>query len=397
MKVRRRVQSIADDHRVTTFELFFDLVFVFAFTQLTAYMTHDHTAAGIVQAMLLLALFWWSWSAYAWLGNQANAAVGTVRAVMLVAMTAVFILALATPEAWHDAPGGLHWTHRADGGLHRRACGAPGRIPDGRPRRLRLAATAGEERHPADVGRRAAGDRRRRRRYRSDCAVGTRAAADWGATYLTSRGGGGWRINSRIHWVERHSIVIILALGESIVAIGTGASGQPISWTLLAAAVLGILIAAALWWLYFDVAADAAEESLGRREGTDLVKTVINAYSYGHFVLIAGIVVVAFGVEEALAHAGDSKSAGAFNAGALSIGAAVYVIGFAAFWFALEREVVWSRVVAAAALIAVWPLLASVRSLVGIAVVLAVLVALVGVEVRDRGRVEQLGVGRNSG
>src|SRR5688572_14814136 len=108
MIIRGRVQSNDDDHRVTTFELFFDLVFVFAFTQLTSYMAHNHTAAGIVQAMLLLALFWWSWSAYAWLGNQANAGVGTVRAVMVVAMTAVFILALATPEAWHDAPGGLH-------------------------------------------------------------------------------------------------------------------------------------------------------------------------------------------------------------------------------------------------------------------------------------------------
>ena len=91
MSVRGRVQSNDDDHRATTFELFFDLVFVFAFTQLTSYMAHNHTAAGIVQAMLLLALFWWSWSAYAWLGNQANAGVGTVRAVMVVAMTAVFI------------------------------------------------------------------------------------------------------------------------------------------------------------------------------------------------------------------------------------------------------------------------------------------------------------------
>jgi low temperature requirement protein LtrA len=395
MKVRRRVKSIADDHRVTTFELFFDLVFVFAFTQLTAYMTHNHTAAGVVQAMLLLALFWWSWSAYAWLGNQANAAVGTVRAVMLVAMTAVFILALATPEAWHDAPGGLHG-----------------------PTVLTAAYIVVRVAHQVVYLMAARGDPALQRQLVRNViplmsgvvllvigvAVGGTGqtvlwalalAADWGATYLTSRGGGGWRINSRIHWVERHGIVIILALGESIVAIGTGASGQPISWTLLAAAVLGILIAAALWWLYFDIAADAAEESLGRREGTELVKTVINAYSYGHFVLIAGIVVIAFGVEEALAHAGDSKSAGAFNAGALSIGAAVYVVGFAAFWFALEHEVVWSRVVAAAALIAVWPLLASVRPLVGIAVILAILVALVGVEVRDRGRVEQLGVGRN--
>lgn len=127
--------------------------------------------------------------------------------------------------------------------------------------------------------------------------------------------------------------------------------------------------------------ADAAEESLARRRGADLVNVVIKAYTYGHFVVIAGIVVVAFGVEEALAHAGDASGFGAFNAGALSFGAATYVFGSAAFWFALERKVVWSRIVGAAALLAAWPVLAAVRPLAGLAIGLAILTAVAAVEV----------------
>gem|GEM_PF-6109435 len=103
-------------------------------------------------------------------------------------------------------------------------------------------------------------------------------------------------------------------------------------------------------------------------------------------MLIAGIVVVAFGVEEAVAHAGDPQGSGAFNADALSFGTAIYVCGFAAFWFALERKVVWSRIIAAAALVAAWPLLAAARPLADIAIVLAMLAALVAVEVRARAR-----------
>jgi low temperature requirement protein LtrA len=384
MSVRGRVQSVAEDHRVTTFELFFDLVFVFAVTQLTAYMADAHTAEGFVQATLLLALFWWSWSAYAWLGNQANAGVGAVRVGMVVAMVSVFLLALATPEAWHDAPGGLNG-----------------------PVVLTAAYIVVRSAHMAVYLMAARGDPGLQRQLLvntiplvssvallvTGVAVGgtgqtvlwsSALVADWGATYLTSRGGGGWRINSRSHWVERHGNVIILALGESIVAIGTGARDQPISWTLLAGAVLGILIATTMWWLYFDVSADAAEESLARRGGADLVNVVIKAYTYGHFVLIAGIVVAAFGVEEALAHAGDARGSGAFNAGALSFGAATYVFGSAAFWFALERKIAWSRIAGAAALVAAWPVLATARPLVGLAIVLAILVALASVEVRAR-------------
>src|SRR5690348_5889651 len=102
------VRAVDDTHRVTTFELFFDLVFVFAVTQVTAFMVNEHGAVGLGQGLLILALLWWAWCAFAWLGQQAQADMGVVRIAMTVAMVAVFIVALAIPEAWHDAPGGLN-------------------------------------------------------------------------------------------------------------------------------------------------------------------------------------------------------------------------------------------------------------------------------------------------
>jgi hypothetical protein len=100
-------RTVLAGSRVTTFELFFDLVYVFTLTQVTEYMAHEHTATGALRGMLLLALVWFSWSAYAWLGNQAQADLGIVRVGMTLAMAAVFVVALTVPEAWHDTPGGL--------------------------------------------------------------------------------------------------------------------------------------------------------------------------------------------------------------------------------------------------------------------------------------------------
>jgi len=101
------VRPTSEDDTATTFELFFDLVYVFAATQVTGYMSHAHDALGVLQGLLVLALLWWTWSAYAWLGNQARADTGIVRAAIATAMAAMFVVALAIPEAWDDAEGGL--------------------------------------------------------------------------------------------------------------------------------------------------------------------------------------------------------------------------------------------------------------------------------------------------
>jgi low temperature requirement protein LtrA len=102
------VRSTSEDHRATPFELLFDLVYVFAVTQVTGYMAAEHSAHGVLQGLLLLTLLWGTWSGYTWLGNQARADGGLLRAGMVAAMAAMFVVALTIPEAWHDAPGGLN-------------------------------------------------------------------------------------------------------------------------------------------------------------------------------------------------------------------------------------------------------------------------------------------------
>lgn len=106
--VLRATRPTGEDHQVTTFELFFDLVYVFALTQVTHFMAEEHSAYGVLQGLLILALLWWTWGGYTWLGNQARADEGILRAGMVVAMAAVFVVGLTIPEAWDDASGGLN-------------------------------------------------------------------------------------------------------------------------------------------------------------------------------------------------------------------------------------------------------------------------------------------------
>jgi low temperature requirement protein LtrA len=115
-------------------------------------------------------------------------------------------------------------------------------------------------------------------------------------TYLTARHGN-WRLQSVAHLTERHGLFMILAIGESVVAIGTGAAQQAISAPLLVAAILGVAVAVGLWWLYFDMVSLAAEQRLAEVRGQDRVDLAVDAYTYGHFPLVAGIVLAALGME----------------------------------------------------------------------------------------------------
>src|SRR5215216_2801724 len=265
-KVLGGVRPTSEDHRPTTFELFFDLVYVFAATQVTGYMAHEHSGHGVVQGLLLLALLWWTWSAYAWLGNQARVDEGVLRVGMAVAMAAIFVVALTIPEAWHDAPGGL------DGPL----------VLVGAYLLVRCV-------HFVLYTVAATGDRELRHQLAISSAPLLASAAllvpgallggwiqtllfagallvDWGGVYLTAREGS-WRLRSARYWTERHGLFIILALGESVVAIGAGAAQKAISAPLLLAAVLGVAAAVGLWWLYFDVASLAAEHRMLEAQG----------------------------------------------------------------------------------------------------------------------------------
>src|SRR6266700_1169700 len=213
------VRPTSQDHRATPFELLFDLVYVFAVTQVTAYMAKEDSARGVLQGLLLLTLLWWTWSAYTWLGNQARADEGLLRAGMAVAMAAIFVVALTIPEAWHDAPGGLNGPLVLVGAYLLVRCV-----------HLSLYAVA------------ATGDPGLRRQVARTWPPTLAGAAllvagallgGWTETllfaaallvegvgvYLTSRRGN-WRLHSVAHLTERHGLFIILAIGESVVAIG---------------------------------------------------------------------------------------------------------------------------------------------------------------------------------
>jgi low temperature requirement protein LtrA len=378
-------------HRATPFELFFDLVYVFAATQITGYVAHEHSAYGAVQGLLMLALLWGTWSGYTWLGNHSRADKGLLRAGMVVAMAAMFVVALAIPEAWHDAPGGLsgpvvlvgayllvRWIHLAvyavaatgDAGLRRQI--AITWLP------LLVGAAL------LVAGALAGG-------WVQLVLFATALLVDWAGIYLSARHGD-WRLHSPEHLTERHGLFIILALGESVVAIGVGAAGQPVSVALLAAAVLGVGAAVCLWWLYFDVVAPAARRRLVATRGEARISLAVEAYTYGHFPLVAGILLAALGVEGVVAHAGTSRPLGLFSALPLFGGAALYLAGHLLFEHRMHGTWNRARMATIGVLVAAAPLAAGLPPVAGLAGLVAVLTVLIVVEstARDAGTVERI-------
>lgn len=378
-KPLRKVRVSTESHRVTTFELFFDLVFVFAFTQTSRLMADEHSWLGALQGMIILGLLWWSWVSYSWLANQAHVDEGVMRLGMALAMTSMFVVALAIPEAFSDFEGGLSGplvlaiayavvrvTHTVlyivaadeDAALRRQVLRTSTAMILGSSLIVAGAVIGG----PAQTWFWLAG-----------------LLTDFGLTYATSVGGD-WRVHSAAHWTERYGLIVILALGESIVAIGVGASRIPVDIAIMAGAVFGIGLSLCLWWLYFDMIAPAAEHVVAKLQGKARTSLAVDAYTYMHFLLIAGIVLSALGVETALAHIEDSDAFGWFGAAHLMGGTALYLAGHAAFWKRVGGNwKVW-RLVGAGALLVAMPLAASMPALGAMGLVFGLCAALVALE-----------------
>ncbi|MEU9888935.1 low temperature requirement protein A [Sphaerisporangium sp. NPDC051011] len=373
------VRTTDENHRATPFELFFDLVYVFAITRITGSMAHEHSAHGVVRGLLMLALLWGTWSGYTWLGNHSRADEGLPRAGMVVAMTAMFVVGLAIPEAWADGPGDLHgplvlvcayllvrWVHltvfavaaTGDAGLRRQV--AITWLP-------MLAGGA------LLVSGALAGGGLQSLLYAAAVLV------DWVGIYHTARGGA-WRLRSPAHLSERHHLFVILAIGESVIAVGVGAADQPISTALVFAAIFGFAIAVCLWWLHFDVTAHAAEQRVRRARGQARVSLAVDAYTYGHFPVIAGILLAALGVEGVIAHAADSRPLGAFFALALYGGFTLYLAGHLLIERRMHHTLSRPRLLAACALLAAAPAAVVLPPLAGLAGLVAILTALIVVE-----------------
>ncbi len=370
---RLRPGATGAGHRVTTFELFFDLVYVFGFTQITHLMAETHSAIGILQAIIVLALLWTTWCAYSWLCNQSPADQGVLRIGISIAMGAVFVAALAIPESFHDLPGGLH------GGIVLVAAYAIVRVVHAT---LYLIA-AGD-------------DAALRRQVLFTQAVGLvpavtilfvgafigepwqtwiwLAAVVWDALaiYFTSRNGN-WRLNAPRHWSERYALVVILALGESVVAIGVGVAKEAITVPIVIGSALAIALAILMWFVYFIRTSPRAEHHLAELDGVPRAAFASDGYTYMHFLVILGIIIGALGVEQAMGHLDDGHL-GLFGAIALGGGVSLYLAGCALFAHRARIGWTWWRFGVGLALLALIPVLATLAPLYALGAVVGLMV-----------------------
>ena len=366
---RRLNAVLRQTERVTPLELFFDLVFVLALTQCTALMAADPTWRGLAQGVLVLGVLWWSWVGYAWLTSVVDPEEGSVRIAMFAAMAALLVAALCVPEAFDEL--GLLF-----------AC-AYAVVRAAHIALFLLAATDDPALRTSVVGLAAS----------SALGVGLLIGAsltdgvgqgmlwlialllDMGGPYLF--GSEGWKL-APSHFAERHGLIVIIALGESIVAIGVGSEAGVDAGVVLAA-TFGIGIAAALWWLYFDVVALLSEHHLATippgRERNELAR---DSYSYLHFPMIAGIVFGALGLKKTLADVWDPLDL--VPAAAILGGTAIYLLAHVAFRFRHIRTVNNHRLVAALVALALIPAAIEIPAVATVALVFAVLVVLIALE-----------------
>ncbi len=372
---RSRLTAVRrEGERVTPLELFFDLVFVLAITQCTALMSHHPTWSGLAQGLLVLGVVWWAWTGYAWLTSVIDPEEGAVRLVIFAAMAALLIVSLCVPEAF----GSLALAFALAIGFFRVAhiglfmLASP---DDPELRRSVFGLAAGTAIAVSLL-------------IVASLFDGFAQGAIWGLAILLDMGGPyifgseGWRIVPG-HFAERHGLIVLIALGESIVAIGVGASGK-LDLGIGTAAVLGVGLASALWWLYFDVVALISARRLGEAEvGRVQNELARDSYSYIHLLLVAGIVLSAFGLKTTIGHHGDHLHA--VPAFALLGGVAIFLLGLVAFRYRHVHTVNRRRLVLAIGFLVLVPVATLVPALASLAVVDVALWTLVFYESRGYG------------
>jgi low temperature requirement protein LtrA len=355
-----------EGERVTPLELFFDLVFVLAITECTSLMSHDPTWSGLAQGLLVLGVLWWAWASYAWLTSVIDPEAGPVRLVFFAAMASMLIAAICVPEAFGDlalafalAVGFFRVSHialftiaSADAPDLRRSTVALG-VSTAIAVSLLAAASAFDGLPQAALWVLA-------------------LALDFGGPYVF--GIEGWQLVPG-HFAERHGLIIIIALGESIVEIGAGAAGQ-LDLGIGVAAVLGVAVAAAMWWVYFDVVALVSARRLAEAEVGPVQNALArDSYSYLHLFLVAGIVVTAFGLKSVIGH--TNAHLHWVTAFALCAGIALYLLGLVAFRYRQKGD--WNRYkpVCAALLLILIPIATTIPALLTLAIATVLLAALV--------------------
>ena len=364
--------------RVSTLELFFDLVFVFTITQLTSVLQTRPTLRGLLQVMLMLAAIWWMYAGYAWLTNTVSADRTSRRLLLLAGMASYLMLALAIPHAFSGSGTafGLAYlaivlvhatlfTRSSSEGVVRAILGlAPFNLAT-----ALLVLVAGVVGGTAEY-----------------VLFAAAVAIEWILPRLTSDSG--YEIGPA-HFVERHGLVVLIAIGESVVAVGMGARELPIDLELVAVVVAGLALSVCLWWAYFGGDDERAERALRETPFEQRPRLAVNAFGYCHFLILLGIVAVAATVHQATSHAFDELA----NARAITLagGVAVYLVGDALFRYSLGIGRGLLRLVCAAAVLATIPLGTAVAAEAQIVAIVVLLVACFVAEgvlgIPDRGAV----------
>jgi low temperature requirement protein LtrA len=319
--------------RVTTLEIFFDLVFAFTLTQLTALLADHLSWRSVVQVLLIFGLLWWMYGAYAWLTNTRPPVHTAERLLMLVGMAGFLVIGLAIPRGFsgYGAVLGLGYlvVVVVHGFLFYRVNANILRVVPFSVCSAVLVVVAGLLHRPGGT-------------------AGAAAYALWIAALAVQLGSplvvhpaGLFELRPS-HFVERHNALLIVAIGESVAAIGIGAAGPVsrsahVSWQLLASAVLGLAVAAALWWLIFGIGdEERAERTLTAVPGPRRAQLALSAMFYGNIPLLLGLVAVAAGILRAVVEASGAAGPAAGSAArigqaaVLAVGAALFLAGDAA-------------------------------------------------------------------
>jgi low temperature requirement protein LtrA len=353
--------------RVSTLELFFDLVFVFTITQLTTVLVNRPTARGVLQVVLMLGVIWWMYAGYAWLTNAVAPDRAHRRLLLLSGMGAYFVLALSIPDAFSGTglAFGLAYlgvvivhavlfTRTSSGATLRALFGlAPFNLVSA------LLVLAG------------------------GIAGGTAQYLLWAVGFLLE-----WITPWLIrladfevgpaHFVERHGLVVMIAIGESVVAIGLGAAGLTIDISLVAFALAGLALSACLWWAYFAGDEEAAERALADAHPGRRPRLAVDAFGIWHMPILFGIVAAASTLKKATGHGFDELASE--PALMLTVGVAVFLLGDSMFRRTLGIGSSASRLLGAALAFATIPLGTEVSAFAQLLALVALLVAALSLE-----------------
>jgi len=373
-RARRLTARQRDGESVSPLELFFDLVFVLGFTQCTALMADEPTWEGLAKGLLVLGVLWWSWVGYAWLTSVVDPEDDAVRLVIFAAMAALLVVGLAVPGAFEDSALIFACAYAFVRVMHIAL--------------FMLASREDAQLRSSVLGLAVSTALASGLLVGASFADGALQGALWalalgldiGGPYLF--GAQGWKLVPH-HFSERHGLIMIIALGESIVAIGVGAE-ERVDAGIVVAAVVGTGIAAALWWLYFDVVALVAARRLVSAEaGRERNEMARDSYSILHLPMVAGIVLLSLGMKKTLGHVEDPLKL--VPATALLGGTAIYLLAHVAFRYRHIQTLNTRRLALSILLVAFIPVAVEVAALVTITVLLAALVALIAIETRAYG------------